>query len=154
MTIAYVAQTRDHLLMLDDEGICLHVQPRFADAGYRGRDSASEGALRCIGAQYVAALDAAEPGFLADKPTVGMPMLFAKVGPNGKISLVRTGALERFEERAPSSGVYERPSQRDLLADTQRNSSPAIRYLPLRDDDDEPTLRFRPPYSTGRMGAA
>jgi hypothetical protein len=149
MTIAYVAQTRDHLLMLDEEGVCLHVHRRHVD---RGGDS-SEGAVRCVGAQYVAALDPKEPGFLTQSPTLGAPMLFAKMSANGKISLVRTGALERFEVRG--SGEHQRPDiTRDLLADTHRTlaAAPSIQYLPddLTEDDEleedeEPTLRIRKP---------
>ena len=79
MIIHYVAQTRDHLLMLDEDGICIDVHRRRID-----RDgSASEGAAHCLGAQYVAALDPSEPGFLAHSPTLGVPMLFAKVGSTG-----------------------------------------------------------------------
>lgn len=152
MTIAYVAQTRDHMLMLDEEGVCLHVHRRRSDTSANGVDASAQGAIRCVGAQYVAALDPSEPGFLVQKPKLGVPMIFAKADPTGKIALVRTGALERFDTRAVS-GVYERPSTRDLLADTQQNLSPAIRYLPIDDDEEEPTLKFRPP-TTMRSGAA
>jgi hypothetical protein len=135
MTIAYVAQTRDHLLMLDDEGVCLHVHRRSADLG----TAASEGALRCLGAQYVATLDPSEPGFLGHEPTLGAPMLFAKVGPTGKISIVRTGPLERFDPRLGDD--TERKTE-PVLSETQKN--PSIRYLPRAqfEDEEEPTLQF------------
>src|ERR1035437_8512723 len=104
MTIAYVAHTQDHLLMLDEEGECIQLVPRTQDL----KDEASDGATCCVGAQYVAALDPKEPGFLAHSPTLGVPMLFAKVGASGKIAIVRTGALKCFEVRGSNSGVYER----------------------------------------------
>jgi hypothetical protein len=136
MTIAYVAQTRDHLLMLDEEGVCLHVHRRNHDLG----GGASEGALACLGAQYVAALDPSEPGLLAHEPTLGVPMLFAKVGPSGKISVVRTGPLERFDAQAFDDG--DRTTE-PRLHDTQRRP-PSIHYLPRArfDDEEEATLQF------------
>ena len=122
--------------MLDDEGVCLHVHRRTKERG----DEAADGAIACIGAQYVAALDPKEPGYLAHSPTVGVPMLFAKVGPTGKISIVRTGPLERFELQL--SGVYQRAVQpKDTLSDTNPSGPPVIHYL--EDEDEEPTLRLR-----------
>jgi hypothetical protein len=150
MIIHYVAQTRDHLLMLDEDGVCIDVHRRRID-----RDgSASEGAAHCLGAQYVAALDPSEPGFLAHTPTLGVPMLFAKVELTGKISVVRTGPLERFDVRGEAES--ERPTEpiltEALLSDTQR-CTPSIRYLsPLGraryEEEDEPTLHFRTPAPT------
>jgi len=151
MSIAFVAQTRDHLLMLDDEGVCLHVHRRSKERG----DDAMDGAIACIGAQYVAALDPREPGYLAHSPTLGVPMLFAKVGDGGKISIVRTGPLERFEVRG--SGIHERPlPTRDPLLDSNRSLSPSIQYV-SETEEDEPTLRLRrvPPnvrHLTSRAG--
>jgi hypothetical protein len=55
----------------------------------------SKAARRCVGAQYVAALVLGEEGGLAEMPTIGAPMLFARID-DGRVSLVRTGALERF----------------------------------------------------------
>jgi hypothetical protein len=145
MIIHYVAQTRDHLLMLDEDGVCIDVHRRQIDRDGR----VSEGAAHCLGAQYVAALDASEPGFLREMPTLGVPMLFAKVGPTGKISVVRTGPLERFDVRGDTES--ERPTQpilpEALLSDTQR-CTPSIRYLaplprPRYEDEEEPTLRIR-----------
>jgi hypothetical protein len=153
MIIHYVAQTRDHLLMLDEEGVCIDVHRRRID--WDGK--ASEGAAHCLGAQYVATLDPSEPGFLGHDPTLGVPMLFAKVGPTGKISIVRTGPLERFDVRGACES--ERPTEPiltdSLLSDTQR-CTPAIHYLapvsrtgrPSYGDEDEPTLRFRTPAPT------
>jgi hypothetical protein len=169
MSIAYVAQTRDHLLMLDEEGVCLHVHKRSKDRGH----DAVDGAIRCIGAQFVAALDPSQPGFLGHAPALGVPMLFAKVGPAGKISLVRTGPLERFENQV--SEIHEQPTRVALEPRSGKPDSapptsskkpeshtrlrpiqdPAIRYL--RDDealeDDEPTVRF-PAHASRAISAA
>jgi len=145
MTIAYVAETREHAFMLDEEGVCLHVLRRAIRLGGLGAvvEDTSDAATRCVGAQYVATLDPTASGFLAHEPAIGLPLVFAKLGPSGRISLVRTGPLEKFEARG--SGLHDLPTQpRDLLADTQRNASPAIRYMPGSDqtDEDVPTLRF------------
>jgi hypothetical protein len=137
MTIAYVAQTRDHLLMLDADGVCIHVHRRNRDGG--SGTATSEGATHCLGAQYVAALDPSEPGLLAHSPTLGVPMLFAKVGPSGKISIVRTGALERFD--TDTGDDSERATEPRL--DRRRTESVSVRYLHgARVDDEEPTLQF------------
>jgi len=147
MTIAYVAQTRDHLLMLDEEGICLHVHRRSKERG----DDAADGAICCIGAQFVAALDPSQAGLLAREPTLGVPMIFAKVGASGKISLVRTGPLERFETKGsgfhevPTRPIMEPPSSVPKSNVRLREvTNPAIRYLDDADaiEDDEPTVRF------------
>jgi hypothetical protein len=142
MPIAYVAETRDHLLMLDDEGVCLHVHRRSQACG----DDAVDGAIACIGAQYVAALDPKEPGFLAHSPTVGVPMLFAKVGANGRVTIVRTGPLQRFELQL--SGVHQRPAPRARGERVEPAAiqppvvlAPAVRFV--GEDEEEPTLRLR-----------
>ncbi len=138
MTVSYVAQTRDHLLMLDDDGVCLYVHRR--NKGVDDTDEDADGAIACIGAQFVAALDAAEPGFLAHEPRVGVPMLFARVTASGKLCVVRSGPLERFEARG--SGFHDSSS---LLQDPDGSGSVAV-FLP--DDcleDDDQTMRFRRP---------
>ena len=138
MPMTYVAQTRDHLLMLDGDGVCLYVHRRG-----HGPDEAAEWAVRCVGAQYVAALDANQPGLLAHEPVVGAPMLFAKVSESGRISVVRTEPIERFEARG--SGIYDSgPVVWDL------ESTVAIEFLP--DDcveEDDHTMRFRRPSKAG-----
>jgi hypothetical protein len=141
MTVAYIAETRDYVLMLDDQGVCREVHRRLTG----DKVSSSEKAAQCIGAQYVAALDPNTPGFLAHKPTVGVPMLFARVSSTGKISIVRTSPLERFESR--ESGLRERPkSTRNVLEEAAPSEPATIRYL-ARDDgsDEEPTHRLRKP---------
>ncbi len=141
MPIAYVAQTRDHLLMLDEEGVCLHVHRRSPERG----DDAADGANHCLGAQYVAALNPAEPGFLGKSPTVGVPLLFAKVGPTGKISVVRTGLLERFEVRGSGMHPTARAQAQARGADPMADTGPTmIRYLPEDDAVEEEPTRIAP----------
>jgi hypothetical protein len=157
MVPAFIARTHHHLLLLDDGGVCFQVS-RLCEGG-----DATEGAMRCLGAQYVAALDASEPGFLRQEPTVGAPMLFAKVI-DGEICVVRTGPLEHFEicttadgnppsqlhavRTAPDEGgmpmIYATPprvaSRRDH-ADTPTDLRGVVTSRRrAHADDDEPTL--------------
>jgi hypothetical protein len=74
---------------MDAEGFCRRIL-------MRGRHQKNaKAARRCVGAQYVAALVLGEEGGLAEMPTIGAPMLFARID-DGRVSLVRTGPLERF----------------------------------------------------------
>jgi len=144
MPSAYVAQTRDHLLMLDENGVCLHVHRRHKDGG----DEATDGAIACIGAQFVASLDPREAGFLAHAPTVGVPLLFAKVGADGRISVVRTGPLERFEAHGgaavpPPPPPPARRHRPDAYATSVPPLAPSITYVAVENEDEEPTLRMR-----------
>ena len=85
----------------------------------------SDGALRCIGAQYVASIDPSVHGGLSHVPRAGTSMLFAAVDPSGRILCVRAGPLTHFESSlADDSGVHSMPN------DTQKQPSLAI---------DEPT---------------
>lgn len=93
MEIVYVAHTQSGVFMLDEHGVC-----RWAVA-HPGRthDTVPE---RIVGAQYVATLDMNESGGLVALPRVGCPMLFAATDPTtGRIRLVRTPILMRFEDR-------------------------------------------------------
>jgi hypothetical protein len=140
MAVGYIVRTRDHLLMLDEDGVCLYVHRRNRQVEHT--DEAIDGAIRCIGAQYVAALDTRKPGVLVPEPVVGAPMLFAKLGEEGRISLVRTGPIESFEVRG--SGIFETSA----TVPVARGSDPSIEYL--SDDfveavDTEQTLRFLRP---------
>src|SRR5688572_6122058 len=63
------------------------------------RQSGSRNAARCVGAQYVASLDPGVPGCLVEMPRVGVAMLFARVDDRGRIALVRTGVVTRFEAK-------------------------------------------------------
>lgn len=98
MPIAYAAHTETCTFLLDEEGICRQIiRKAWGMQGVpRGEDSAG----RCIGAQYVASIDAATKGGLVALPKVGTPLLFAYVGKDGRIALVRTGPLLRFDTKA------------------------------------------------------
>jgi hypothetical protein len=102
MTIAYVAYTEGNVLMLDSEGVCLRVEPLRSRMPH-GPRPATESALRCIGAQFVASIDPTEPGGLAHLPRVGTSMLFAAVDQDGRIYCVRAGPLTHFEATAEES---------------------------------------------------
>jgi hypothetical protein len=93
--LAYAAHTRTAVFFLDEEGVCQEVEPVNPD-----EPTAPESALRCIGAQYVAALDLSSPGGLVATPSSGAQMLFVLADAHMHFSLVRTGPLERFEALA------------------------------------------------------
>ncbi len=92
MDLAYAAFTEACVFGLDDAGICREVLPKAGGS----RDMITL-AMRCIGAQYVASLDAAAPGMLSQLPRKGTRLLFARTEPNGRIVLVRSGPVQRFE---------------------------------------------------------
>ncbi len=144
MDIAYVAFTGAATFMLDATGVCRWV------TSVPGSAHSQEAADRCVGAQYVASVDTNVYGALVDLPRVGKPMIFAAVGANGRISLVRTGPLLKFEAKRKPSGVHERPTRPTPFAPVQ--------IRPLRDDaigdvgdindvyyNEPATSRFTPP---------
>ena len=98
LDILYAAHTASCTFLLDAEGICRRIVPivTAAKAATKRRDTV-RAASRCVGAQYVASLDANVAGMLAEMPRVGAPMLFARTDERGRISLVRTGNVTRFE---------------------------------------------------------
>ena len=115
--ISYAAHTSACTFLLDAEGVCRRivvVPGSKRTLSSKGRDAAKS-AARCVGAQYVATLDPNVTGMLAEMPRVGAAMLFACVDARGRVSLVRTGLVTRFEryaedpfvetEKAPSTSV-------------------------------------------------
>jgi hypothetical protein len=160
--------------MLDGEGVCVRVEtltgPNDSSGSRLGRKAPFErndGALRCIGAQYVACIDPTEPGGLAHMPRVGTSMLFAAVEPGGRIFCVRAGPLTHFESAAaddsgvhatPNGGVQAMPNVGVLATanDTQKQASlpddyatdPHLAISLAADDyedDDVETSTYRPP---------
>ena len=121
--------------LLDAEGVCVQARTRQGQA----KRSASDGATRCIGAQYVASLDKSAAGGLIEMPRMGCPMLFAATTPDGRIHLVRTGPVTHFEE--VSSGVHDR----DRLPMQERVATDEIVVAKDRSvpDDQEMTTPFR-----------
>jgi hypothetical protein len=98
--VAYAATTEGCTFLLDEDGICRRVLLRHgrraADATLGGR-TRTQAARRCIGAQYVAAIDVRVEGGLVPMPRLGTPMLFAYTDDDGRLAVVRTGPLTRFE---------------------------------------------------------
>lgn len=93
--ITYVAHTSAYSLMLDAEGICRRVVLTKRKAKPSGVDASK--AEKCLGAQYVASLDPERPAELVALPRAGAPLLLAKVGKDGRVTLVKTGAVARFD---------------------------------------------------------
>jgi hypothetical protein len=134
--IAYAAHTDTCTFYLDEDGICRRVVRHRGDVA---RDA--DPAQRCVGAQYVASLDPTARGMLAAMPRLGVPLIFAYVGENGRIALVRTGAISKFEPAtdadASDSGVRALPDAVDEPSDDQTETQ----TLPVavereRDEDD------------------
>jgi len=152
MNIVYAAHTDACTFYLDDDGICRRVLKK------RTKTASEEKSERCLGAQYVASLDVSTEGGLIPLPRVGVPMLFAYVGDGGRIALVRTGAVVRFERLfSPEEIPDDRPSQRetrptlpgsepqmhdDLRDDTppqtERRPDSGVRPRPDEEDEDDP----------------
>jgi hypothetical protein len=100
MEIVYAAHTRSGVFMLDAEGVCRWA---VAQPGRTGEKVPE----RIVGAQYLATLDVNAEGALVDLPRIGCPMLFAATDENGRVRLVRTPPLLRFEDRR--NGPTRRP---------------------------------------------
>lgn len=130
--IAYAIHTAACTFLLDGEGVCQRV---IVAPHARKLPKNAMNASRCVGAQYVASLDPSVPGCLVELPSAGLSMLFARVDERGRISLVRTDSVTRFESKrsfdpfASTSGV--------------RTSAPELPTRP-------PTIRPKP---TPRPGA-
>ncbi|MBX3200125.1 MAG: hypothetical protein KF894_18465 [Labilithrix sp.] len=92
MDLAYIAHSERCALLLDSDGVCRWVVPKV-----NADDATVAAARRCIGAQYVAALDRDAPGFMGHEPRVGTNLLFALVT-DGRVALVRFGPLHTFEK--------------------------------------------------------
>ena len=128
--------------MLDADGICRWVVPSSSAGRSTTFSKDLDSSERCVSGQYVASIDAHVQGGLVELPRVGASLVFAVVDASGRISLIRTGALLRFEvKRKPDSGIHERPTPLGPLA--------TAHSLPTMDGDDveEPelkTMRFRP----------
>lgn len=140
----YAAHTATCTFLLDSEGICRKVVlAPGAHANPRARETA-RAAHRCVGAQYVASLDGAAAGFLIDTPKIGTAMLFARTDENGRISLVRTGHVTRFEryaedpftqEERPSVVATSAPPLSTSLAPTPRRKPMLPPPDPYNDDE-------------------
>lgn len=133
MVVVYAAHTQTAVLFLDEKGICQRVR-----GGVTGEVE------KLIGAQFVASLDVSAPGALVGEPREGVPMLFAAVDTGGRISLLRTAPLVRFEELgavrpgSAASGVIARDRSR-----TSSVPPPVSQSRPVPNPGTPPTS-FRP----------
>lgn len=135
--ITYAAHTNACTFLLDAEGICRRIVPNPSlGKTQKGREAAAA-ANRCIGAQYVASLDATLPGILSEMPRVGIPMVFARIDSRGRIALVRTGVVTRFENGLGESPFADRPPSVSV-----ETSAPPI--PPAKASKHEPFGRGRP----------
>jgi len=91
MDLAYEAFTESCTFGLNEAGICVRVT---AQPGASANMLAIAG--RCLGAQYVASLDATVEGLLTQLPKPGTRLLFARAEDDGRIVLVRSGPIEHF----------------------------------------------------------
>ncbi len=92
MEIVYAAHTQSGVFMLDENGVCRWA---VAQPGRTGEKVPE----RIVGAQYLATVDLDAEGGIVDFPRVGCPMLFAATDETGRVRLVRTPPLIRFEDR-------------------------------------------------------
>jgi hypothetical protein len=148
VAVAYVACTLDHALMLNEAGVCIRVEPiqraipRAAPGGGTGCADSDDGALRCVGAQYVATIDPSAPGGLTRLPRVGTSMLFAAMDRSGHMYCVRAGPLASFAHcLTDESGVHHTPDG------TLKLGNPAMAYGAVPADQSLP-----PPYPPGFPG--
>ena len=122
--ISYAAHTASCTFLLDDEGICR----RIVVAPKAKRRESARSSAKCVGAQYVASLDTATAGGLVEMPRVGTSMLFARVDENGRISLVRTGVLVRFESHRTEPPI-EDPFIEPMTSRSVETSAPVLDAL-------------------------
>ncbi len=120
--LAYAAHTNNAIYFLDADGICQDVTATSADAP-------PAELLRCIGAQFVAALDARAQGGLAALPREGATMLFVAADAHMRFALLRTAVVTRFRSLA------EPDSAEDVVvpltvpkapAPTKKDAAPAL----------------------------
>lgn len=149
MEIAYTAHTETCTLLLDAEGVCRSVLAASSHAtqpGGRGSRPTRipSSAERCVGAQYVATLDLREPGGMTSLPVPGAQLLFARTEPNGRITLIRSAPVVRFDATPTrvESGVHARPPSQ---ADTGRRDPLSVTQADTDDEDltipcDAPTI--------------
>jgi hypothetical protein len=149
--ITYAAHTASCTFLLDAEGFCrrIVVSPSSTRSlTKKGRDMRSV-AARCIGAQYVASLDPAVSGLLADKPRVGASMLFARVDERGRVSLVRTGVVTKLDTHRedPFAEPAEAPS---TSVETSAPSIPPSEPMPRFERRAiTPPAPYEDPYGEG-----
>ena len=134
MEIVYAAHTESGVFMLDAEGVC-----RWAvSLPGRTQEKVPE---RIVGAQYVATLDLDSKGGLVDLPRIGCPMLFAVTDENGRIRLLRTPPVLRFEDRRITIKAGPAP----ILDEDKTPSVPSTIPQPAVPPPTSPLPLVRPP---------
>lgn len=150
MEIVYAAYTETGTFMLDERGVC-----RWAVAP-PGKTHATV-PEKIVGAQYVATLDIGAAGGLVDLPRIGCPMLFASVDETGRVQLVRTQAVTRFEDkRNPERSLGSKSGPPPALLHEQektpaRASAPPSRPTSSRPLPSTPPLPLVRPASPSRV---
>jgi len=123
MEIVYAAHTASGVFMLDENGVC-----RWAVAQPGRAEQVPE---RIVGAQYLATLDLDAEGALVNFPRIGCPMLFAATDETGRVRLVRTPPLLRFEDRRvapmrrPLASKFE-TDEDDLMTPVAANRTSSV----------------------------
>jgi hypothetical protein len=140
--ITYAAHTTTCTFLLDSEGVCR----RIVMAPHVKRKE-TQTAARCVGAQYVASLDAAAAGCLVEMPRIGAAMLFARVDDRGRVSLVRTGPCTQFEQTPaenPFDSVSVKTSAPEITPRTQPpRTQPSADHEPEYFDAEDRTVRIQ-----------
>lgn len=133
--IRYAAHTVSCTFLLDAEGICRSI---VMQPGANKRREVARAAARCVGAQYVASLDSRTAGHLVEMPKTGVSMIFARVDERGRVSLVRTGHVTRFEEKEAEEDPFDDESVKTSAPDLtpMTKSSPPNRLPRLEEEDD------------------
>ena len=147
--IRLAATTEGCTFLLDEDGVCLRVLLKgerrgTADTTLGGR-TRGQAARRCIGAQYVASIDVRVEGGLVPMPRVGVPMLFAYTGEDGRIAVVRTGRLVRFETVEQGERAARGPRD-DIPVDWDEDDD-GCQTIPLHESGERrtPTVPLRRP---------
>jgi hypothetical protein len=157
LEITYAAHTSSCTFLLDSEGICrrIVVAPTGKHpSSSKGRDARS--AARCVGAQYVASLDPSVSGMLAEMPRVGAAMLFARVDERGRVALVRTGVVTRFERHRAEDPFVETGEVPSMSVETSAPMiapTPRASRLPQDPYEDEDAIDRTQPIQALRPAA-
>jgi hypothetical protein len=118
MAIAYSASTAAATFLLDEQGICRRVLLKRASSNDQGNAtlggrSRSAAAKLVVGAQYVASIDTRVEGGLVPMPRPGAAMLFAYADESGRLAVVRTAPLVKFETVAEPDDTVPVPDLDD-----------------------------------------
>jgi hypothetical protein len=134
MPIAYSATTDGATFLLDEFGVCRRVLLKHAIPGQHtmGGRTRSQAARAIVGAQYVASIDTQVFGGLVPMPKPGAAMLFAYMGDDGRLAVVRTGPLVRFE-------TLTRPLADDTMRDYEDYDDDEAMTAPLNQSGERIT---------------